>query len=181
MSNIFNIGTLNQLYEESSDEKLKTHIMKYITEDGKLSLLKTKQRHIHKQLDEINKEIINHKEAKSKLEPKILCELHMREPELDSLKDNFTYNEIESIVRGMDKTDYNRGFGEKKSKSYPKYLDLDMIVESINKVKNIHKNWHIHGVYKVYSEDSYPPRNYYEYEYVDENKTHYTVGRWKTS
>lgn len=69
-----------------------------------------------------------------------------------------TINEINAIVKGIDKTDYSK-YGQ------PRFSDISKVIDNILKVKNLYPTWILEYMRKCGQYDTMPPQNFYEFDF----------------
>lgn len=120
---------------------------------------------LNNQINDINKRLLLAEDSKRKLE---FHTLFVSLIENTKNKYNISNNEINLIYDGMDKFDYNTSVYH--DEKYHRFIDFDKILINVSKIKNKYNNFKLIIIKKTFSEDCYPPTNYYSYKFEDDDK-----------
>ncbi len=93
-------------------------------------------------------------------------------PDILKIKKLFNENELNIIINGMDKTDYNE---ECSCNKYPRFLDLEKITDKVKELKKYYPDWTLTNVSTEMTQDSLPPRTSYSYEFIDSHGIYFKL------
>lgn len=99
-------------------------------------------------------------------------------PDIQEIKNLFNEKEVNVIINGMDKTDYNEECGRKQDETnkYPRFLDLEKITCKVKGFKKTYPKWFLIEVKRGLTVDCLPPRTSYSYKFKDSSGTVFNVG-----
>ena len=78
--------------------------------------------------------------------------------ELEGLN-SLSQNELTTITKGMDKTDY-RKYGK-----CPRFLDLERLLKEVIEFKKLYPGWLLEDLVNTGQYDTLPPQTFYRYTY----------------
>jgi hypothetical protein len=119
-----------------------------------------------KQLKELDKEIKKYENYI--LQETILDDDIRSKPGFNLL----TIDEIHSIIKGVDKTDYTK-YGIKR------FADIEHVISMVLEVKQIYPTWKLEFMRVCGSYDTVPPKNYYEFEFITPDGIRFSRGGLK--
>lgn len=143
--------TAELLLNESEKNVLYKH---YFVIQNNIQLNESKHKELTKKINH-HQDVINYQNMFLSISPEIL--------------QLFLEDELIEITKGMDKIDYTK-FGD-----YPRWIDLDKIIQQAVEVKQKYPEWKLTKVNKVGHIDSLPPKTFYEYSYETPEKYNITL------
>lgn len=139
--------------------------------ENEIRIYKIKKRHYQENLEIIRTELEKKEKELQVLEIEMLREdfITSNEQLIKDIKNKYNVcdNEINIIYDGMDKYDYKSEL--KNGSTTPRYIDFDKILAKISSIKSKYAQWQLISVKKGLSQDSFPPTNYYSYEFKDDS------------